>query len=98
MMDDKDLQSISVTVCGRAYPLRVESGEVEMIHIVAKEINEKVREFQLKYKDRDLQDFLVMTLLTYAVENHKSDSANSSDEILKNQLVHLNETLSEALA
>ena len=97
-MDDKDLQSISVTVCGRPYPLRVESGEVELIHRVAKEINEKVREFQLKYKDRDLQDFLVMTLLTYAVDNHRSDGADASDENLKNRLVHLNETLSEALA
>ena len=96
-MEEKDLQSITVAISGRSYPLRVDSKDVDLIQQVTREINEKIREFQLSYKNRDLQDFLVMTLLTYAVDFHRAKDATGSD-MTSDRLIQLNKTLEEALS
>ncbi|TVR80378.1 MAG: cell division protein ZapA [Saprospirales bacterium] len=96
-MSEINLLSVSVTICGRTYPLRVEEGDVELMKSIAKEINEKIREFQSSYKNRDLQDLLTMTLLTYALDFHQSESDGQSIEI--KEIIHsINSDLQKALS
>jgi len=63
-----DTNPILVVVAGRPYPLRVEARDEEGVRALVDEINERFNDFQVKFSDRDTQDCLVMTLLTYADE------------------------------
>jgi cell division protein ZapA (FtsZ GTPase activity inhibitor) len=63
------MKSIEVTIAGRPFPLKVSQEEEALLHRVVDEINEKVRNLQHTYSQKDKQDCLSMTLLTYALEN-----------------------------
>ena len=65
------MKSVDVTIAGRAYPLKVTEDEESMVLRVTEEINEKVRNLQKTYQQKDKQDCLSMALLTYAAENAK---------------------------
>lgn len=88
--------NITVLIAGRPYPLSVKSREEQLIRKTVKEINEKINEFQLTYKQRDKQDCLSMALLTYAVDLAKLRIAfaqQGADE----KVDELNELLDNAL-
>ena len=70
-------KSITVVIAGRPYPLRVNSTEEAGLRKLISEINERFNDFQIKYSDRDKQDCLVMTLLTYASELRSARKAAS---------------------
>ncbi|TXF89456.1 cell division protein ZapA [Neolewinella aurantiaca] len=81
-----DKNSILVVVAGRPYPLRVEAQEEGDVRALVKEINERFNDFQVKFSDRDTQDCLVMTLLTYADELRSA--RNLADTSLDGELAH----------
>ena len=83
-----DLISLNIMIAGRSYPLKVKSDDKESIQSVVDEINEKIKDFQLTYINKDKQDCLAMALLTYAVEFHKAKNENSSSE-LSHKVDHL---------
>ncbi|MGB1248187.1 MAG: cell division protein ZapA [Chitinophagales bacterium] len=64
-----DMININVIVADRPYPLKIKREEEESIRNAAREINEKVKEFQQVYAAKDKQDYLAMTALMYAVES-----------------------------
>ena len=76
-MDEKDLKNITVLIAGRPYPLRVEEDNEDSIRQIAKEVNDKISDFQLNYNKKDKQDCLSMALLTYAVDLHKLKTGQS---------------------
>jgi cell division protein ZapA len=63
------MKSIEVMIAGRPFPLKVTEEEETLILQVTEEINEKVKNLQNTYLQKDKQDCLSMTLLTYALEN-----------------------------
>ena len=77
----EEQEKISVTICGRSYPLKVAKDEVESFHQIASEINTKVQRLQAMYSNKDLRDCLSMAVLTYAVDLHKKQG-NASDSDL----------------
>lgn len=81
-MDDKsDLVNINVIVADRPYPIRVRPDEEPSVRRAAKEINEKVKEFQQVYAAKDKQDYLAMSALMFVldnVRNRSSDKVNKS--------------------
>lgn len=88
--------NITVLIAGRPYPLKIKVSDEAVIRKIVKEINEKVNNFQLTYKQKDKQDCLAMALLTYAVDFHKA-SQNRLDPELEDKVRHLDELLSSAL-
>ncbi|MEM1357466.1 MAG: cell division protein ZapA [Bacteroidota bacterium] len=77
---------IIVVIAGRPYPLRVAAAEEEGLRALVQEINERFNDFQIKYSDRDKQDCLVMTLLTYADELRSA--RKMADTSLEGELAH----------
>ncbi len=63
--------NITVLIGGRPYSLSIKTREEHLIRKTVKEINDKVNQFQLTYKQRDKQDCISMALLTAAVDLQK---------------------------
>lgn len=57
-----------MVIAGRPYPLRVAPQDEAGLRAIVQQLNDRFNEFQVRYSDRDTQDCLVMTLLTYADE------------------------------
>ena len=68
MANAQDNKPITVVIAGRPYPIRVADSEEKGLRALVTEINDRFNDFQIRYRDRDKQDCLVMTLLTYASE------------------------------
>ena len=75
-----------MVVAGRPYPLRVEARDEADVRALVNEINERFNDFQVRYADKDTQDCLVMTLLTYADELRSA--RNLADTSLEGELAH----------
>lgn len=81
-----DINSILVVIAGRPYPLRVEARDEANVRATVTEINERFNDFQVRYADKDTQDCLVMTLLTYADELRSA--RNMADTSLEGELAN----------
>ena len=79
-MEEKDTTNITVLIAGRPYPLKIKVGDEAAIRKIVKEVNDKVNRFQLNYTKKDKQDCLSMALLTYAVDLHKAQQGEPSDQ------------------
>lgn len=82
------------------YPLKVHRLEEEKVRQAAKNINDKVIEYQKLYAGRDKQDFLAMIALTLAVDNQNKESATDrfmSEEVLQKDLNLVQEALTLAI-
>ncbi len=85
MEEQSEMIRITVVIAGRPYPLKINSNDESVVRRLVKEVNEKIRQFQLTYKNKDKQDCLSMSLLTYALDLHKSRSKTASS-LSANQL------------
>ncbi|MEM6320684.1 MAG: cell division protein ZapA [Bacteroidota bacterium] len=81
-MDNQDNKiRITVIIAGRPYSMKVKAADEPVILRLVKELNDKIRQFQKTYTNKDKQDLLAMALLTYSVDLHKArtKSIASSD-------------------
>ena len=97
-MEGQDTKNITVLIAGRPYPLKVKAEDEPIIRRIVKELNEKVNRFQLTYTNKDKQDCLAMSLLTYAVDLHKATLVKTEDLSLSSRLTKMEELLDELLA
>ena len=77
---DAELISITVWLAGRSYRLKVKPDEESAVRKAVKIADEKVNEMRTHYAGKDDQDFIAMTLLTYA--------ADTDIDIFNNPLLH----------
>lgn len=68
---------IKLQIAGRYYPLIIDRSEEEIIRKAARVINEKVQQYQQRYKDKDGQDFLAMAAFQFVVSLIKLEEQNS---------------------
>ena len=88
---------MTVNIAGRSYPLRVKENDKLSIQQVVDDINEKVRDFQLTYINKDKQDCLAMALLTYAVDYKKIKQENDVSERVNQKVDHLESMIDEII-
>ncbi len=79
-----DFKTITITLAGRPYPLRIKGGDENNIRKIVKTLNERINQFQMSYTSKDKQDCLAMTLLTTSVELHKYRNGASLQDAEKN--------------
>lgn len=79
-MDGNDTINITVIIAGRPYPLKIKVEDEIIISQIVKEINDKVRNFQLTYSKKDKQDCLAMAVMTYALDLFKSKNTDTIDQ------------------
>ena len=89
-----DIININVLIADRPYPLKIKKAEDEDVRNAAREINEKVKQFQQVYAAKDKQDYIAMSALMYAVQNIENQRKTiSSTSSFEDELLKLEETL-----
>lgn len=91
-----DLKSISISVAGRQYPVKIGLDEEPLIRSIEKKVNDQIKQFQNNYSNIDPLDSLSMTLLTYAFDLQKANHL-SEDQKLHQRLDELQAALDQAL-
>lgn len=92
--DSADIININVIIADRPYPLKIKKSEEEDVRNAAKDINDKVKQFQQMYAAKDKQDYLAMSALMYAVQNIESQRIKNSNELnFENELSKLEQIL-----
>ena len=81
-MEDKNLIKYDVRILGRTIPIKIFEGQEADTQNVIDGINDKISDFQLKYKNVDKLDSLIMVLLSYVFENKKPDDNQLKDQII----------------
>ena len=94
---EEQLKSMQVMIAGRTYPLKVKEQDMESIKQVVEEINDKIKDFQLTYINKDKQDCLAMALLTYAVELHKVKFNDATPQQISRKVDHLENLIENIL-
>lgn len=74
--------SININIADRMYPLKVDINEEEIVRKAAKLINEKIVRYRQQYKNKDLQDFMAMSALEFAIKFLESDANKDIDPLL----------------
>lgn len=71
---------LEVKIAGRSYPVEVMEGEDEILANAMKTVQNDLAGFKNTYSKQDNQDFLAMTLITYAMSlEHQKPSVQSDD-------------------
>lgn len=65
---EEEKQRIRITIAERQYPLTIHPSEEESMRIAVGRIREVVEAYKSKFKDRDTQDALSMSVLHFAVK------------------------------
>ncbi len=94
-----DHHALTITIAGRRLTLHVNRKEEGAVQSMVREINDRYSDYQVKFKDRDELDCMVMTLLTYADELRTRPAPNTGaaeTDAIKSRLTELN-TLVEGM-
>ena len=95
-MSEELLRTINVNVAGRMFPVKVTEEEEIAVRQIEKDLNHRIKEFQLEYATKDKHDAISMTLLTYAFDLHKSKKITENIAV-DNKLDIIEDILDEAL-
>ncbi|MDR2938635.1 MAG: cell division protein ZapA [Prevotellaceae bacterium] len=93
-MDEK--LSIRVNIAERYYPLKVDRNDEEKMRRAVKFINEKVLSFKQRHGDKDVQDWLSMACMFFALKVVESE-ADQDLELAVRGMRDLDKKLSEYL-
>ncbi|MBE6246018.1 MAG: cell division protein ZapA [Bacteroidales bacterium] len=94
---EEEKQRIKITIAERQYPLTIHPSEEESMRIAVSKIREMVEFYKSKFKDRDVQDALSMSVLHFAVKMVKLEQ-NKEFESLLEDLTVLDKQLDEYIA
>jgi cell division protein ZapA len=74
-------QSIKIIIAGREYPFKIEKEEhEERIRRAGRMIEDMLVEYKQRFSDRDMQDFLALEALRFAVKTIELETKASSTE------------------
>ena len=92
---DNELKKMNIVIAGRSFPVKANKEEELILPIIEKNLNEQIRQMQLSYSDRDIQDCLSMVLLTQAISAQTKAPLNTGE--LADKMDVLNQEIESAL-
>lgn len=94
-MDDKFL--IHIEIAGRRYPITIRREEEESMRAAAKQINQKLLQYQTEYGTRyDVRDWLAIVALQLSVSNLQLEEKHDISPIVR-KLQEFNEEMERYL-
>ena len=68
----ENLIPVNLIIGDRSYRVKVKTEDEETVRKITKQLNDKLRKFKADYSGKDMQDYLVMVLLSYVTETQSS--------------------------
>ncbi len=68
----ENLIPVNLIIGDRSYRVKVKTEDEETVRKITKQLNDKLRKFKAEYSGKDMQDYLVMVLLSYVTETQSS--------------------------
>ena len=93
------LVKITVTLANRKYTLSVEKEDEMVIRNATESINSRIKDFNMQYPGKDMQDILAMILLNTSAALAKKENTGDPDsqEELLSRLSEINQLLVKAV-
>lgn len=84
-MDNTEQKSLTVTIAGRVFPVKITVDEEQYFSELIDEVNGKILSFQTQYPTRDKLDHVIMALLTFLNDaaRAKQTTTNVSDDAVQ---------------
>lgn len=83
-MSDSDTKSLNVVIGGINIPVKVRDSETSQIHDITTEVNTRLKDIQIRYPDKKLEDALAMTVLSLLVQKEtETQILPGEDELIK---------------
>lgn len=95
-MGENNLSSLKLNIAGKILPVKVTEAEIPLALKAEKELNNKINEFQVKFKDVDKTDSILMVLLSYAFEKHKKN--HNHDNHVSKRLSIIEQLVEESIS
>lgn len=90
--------SISISIAGNAYPIKVKPEDEQSVELAARLISDKIKVLKETYKVSDKRDLLAMCALQLATQNIELESKiNSSNAQLAEKLIEMDNFVSSHL-
>ena len=86
------MNRIEANIAGTKIPLKVSEEEEVFVKKAIEDINARIKQYQSEFTQKDIQDCILMALLTYAVDYHKIQ-ARTVDETSWNTLIDIRNQL-----
>ena len=93
-----ELIPVNILIGDRTYRLKIESEDEEKLRKTVKLINDKIVEFKTNFAGKDMQDFVSMVLIWFAIEQNKYGSEKIKLQETSEKLFQLEELIDKALA
>ncbi len=84
--------SINVSIADRRYPMKIDRNDEERIRKAVKILNERILQYQVRFKVKDQQDLLAMTALQFVIQNLDLSVQKDQNPIME-QIKELNEEI-----
>lgn len=92
---ERELKKLTIVIAGRSFPVKVNKDEELILPVIEKTLNDQIRQMQLSYADRDMQDCLTMVLLTQAISAQSKEPSIIPD--VSNKIDKLNLEIESSL-
>jgi len=92
-----ELIVVNIVIGDRTYRLKSRSQDEETIRKMAKLINEKITEFKTVFGGKDMQDYIAMVLLWFAVDQAAQGTNIIQENEVKTTLSQMETWLDKAL-
>ncbi len=93
---NEDKITIRVSIAERYYPITIARSEEESFRLIAKQINEQLLQLKQRFPSKDLQDYMAMSLLQYALRLKKTETPSELIELTQ-KIEQLNKTVEDFL-
>jgi cell division protein ZapA (FtsZ GTPase activity inhibitor) len=74
---------VNIKIHNRFYKIKVDADKESYVRKTAEDINKQLEEFQKKFKGRDTQDYMAMTLIARLTEEKKETVELDFKEVLE---------------
>jgi cell division protein ZapA len=91
-------RSLTITIAGRNYPMRVLESEVDTVERVCAHIDQQLADYGKQFTTMDKQDLLALVAFDSLMSKHDTEQdIEQTKRRIEHRISYLNEIVSEAL-
>lgn len=83
-MSESDSKSLNVVIGGINIPVKIHESESDQVQRITAQVNSRLKEIQIRYPEKNLEESLAMTILSLLVQKEtESRSIPQQDKLME---------------